>query len=46
MAMHYPRRTSKVKRVRTVGFRSRMKTKSGRKMINRQRRIGRRVNAV
>lgn len=46
MAMHYPRRTSKVKRVRTVGFRSRMKTKSGRKIINRQRRIGRRVNVV
>jgi large subunit ribosomal protein L34 len=46
MAMHYPRRTSNVKRRRTVGFRARMKTKSGRKIINKRRRIGRKVNSM
>lgn len=46
MAMHYPRRTSNVKRRRTVGFRARMKTKSGRKIINARRRIGRKVNSM
>jgi len=44
--MHYPRRTSRVKRVRKFGFRARMKTRSGRKMINRRRRLGRKVNIV
>ncbi len=39
--MHYPRRNSKIKRVRKFGFRARMKTKSGRKMINARRRISR-----
>lgn len=43
MAMHYPRRVSKVKRARMFGFRARMKTKAGRKMINRKRAMGRRV---
>ncbi|MBG83111.1 MAG: 50S ribosomal protein L34 [Phycisphaerae bacterium] len=43
MAMHYPRRTSKIKRARMFGFRARMKTKNGRKMINRKRRVGRRL---
>jgi large subunit ribosomal protein L34 len=46
MAMHYPRRTSNVKRRRTVGFRAMMKTKSGRKIINKRRRIGRKVNSL
>jgi large subunit ribosomal protein L34 len=41
MAMHYPRRNSNIKRRRTVGFRARMKTKGGRKILNRRRRIGR-----
>ncbi|MBL1216036.1 MAG: 50S ribosomal protein L34 [Planctomycetes bacterium] len=44
--MHYPRRVSKTKRVRKFGFRARMKTKAGRKMINRKRRMGRRINVV
>ncbi|MDP6693431.1 MAG: 50S ribosomal protein L34 [Phycisphaerales bacterium] len=44
MAVHYPRRTSKVKRVRSIGFRARMKTKNGRKIISRQRRIGRKIS--
>jgi len=39
--MHYPRRVSKISRIRKVGFRARMRTKGGRKMINRRRRIGR-----
>lgn len=43
MAIHYPRRTSKIKRRRTIGFRARMKTKGGRKIINRQRKMGRRI---
>ena len=45
-AMHYPRRVSKIKRVRKLGFRARMKTRLGRKMINRKRRMGRRLSAV
>ena len=45
--MHYPRRVSKIKRARQSGFRARMKTHSGRKLINRKRRRGtKRVNAV
>ena len=43
MAMHYPRRVSKIKRVRMFGFRARMRTKAGRKLINRKRAIGRRI---
>ena len=41
MAMHYPRRVSKIKRARKFGFRARMKSRHGRKMLNRRRRIGR-----
>jgi large subunit ribosomal protein L34 len=44
--MHYPHKTSKVKRARAVGFRARMRTKKGRQMINRKRRAGRRVQVV
>ena len=39
--MHYPRRVSKITRLRKVGFRARMKTKRGRKIINNRRRISR-----
>jgi large subunit ribosomal protein L34 len=46
MAMHYPRRVSKIKKIRKHGFRARMKTKSGRKIINRRRRIGRKLTNV
>lgn len=41
--MHYPRKVSKIKRVRKVGFRARMKTRKGRKIINSKRRVGRRI---
>ena len=43
MAIHYPRRTSNIKRRRKLGFRARRKTKSGRKIINKQRKLGRRI---
>jgi len=42
--MHYPRKVSKVHRKRKIGFRARMRTRNGRKMINRRRRIGRKLN--
>ncbi|MAE61168.1 MAG: 50S ribosomal protein L34 [Planctomycetaceae bacterium] len=41
MAIHYPRRLSNTKRKRRYGFRARMKTRHGRKMINRRRSMGR-----
>jgi large subunit ribosomal protein L34 len=44
--MHYPRRISLIKRKRKSGFRARMRTHNGRKLINRKRRVGRRVNVV
>ena len=44
--MHYPRRISNIKRIRNLGFRARMKTKAGRKMINRKRRLGRAITPV
>jgi len=44
--MHYPHRISKKKRVRKIGFRARMRTKRGRKLINRKRRVGRKVQVV
>ena len=46
MAIHYPRRMSKIKKVRKSGFRARMKTKSGRKILNRRRRMGRKLTSV
>lgn len=42
--MHYPHRNSRVKRNRSIGFRARMRTRNGRKLINRKRRAGRVVN--
>lgn len=42
--MHYPHRKSRIKRKRSIGFRARMRTKAGRKIINRKRRMGRLVN--
>ena len=44
MTTHYPKRRSLIKRARKFGFRARMKSKAGRKLINRKRRIGRSVN--
>lgn len=44
--MHYPHRISKRKRARKIGFRARMRTPGGRKLINRKRRLGRKVQAV
>ncbi|MEZ6317587.1 MAG: 50S ribosomal protein L34 [Phycisphaerales bacterium] len=46
MAVHYPRRKSNVKRRRVLGFRARMKTRSGRKLLNKRRRIGRSLNSI
>ena len=40
-AMHYPRRNSKIKRARKMGFRARMRSHTGRKILNRKRRHGR-----
>ena len=42
--MNYPHRISKIKRKRKCGFRARMRTAGGRKIINRKRRLGRRVS--
>ncbi|UCC30428.1 MAG: 50S ribosomal protein L34 [Phycisphaerales bacterium] len=39
--MHYPRRNSKIKRARKQGFRARMRTPSGRRIISAKRRRGR-----
>ncbi len=44
--MHYPRRNSRITKVRKSGFRARMKTKSGRKILNRRRRIGRKLTSI
>ena len=44
--MHYPRRISKRKRARKIGFRARMRTKGGRRIISRKRRAGRQVQVV
>jgi len=44
MPVHYPKRKSNIKRARRFGFRARMKTKTGRQMLNRKRRVGRSVN--
>ena len=44
MSTHYPKRRSLIKRARKHGFRARMRTSLGRKMVNRKRRTGRSVN--
>ena len=44
MSTHYPKRRSNIKRARMHGFRARMRTKNGRKMINRKRSAGRSGN--
>jgi large subunit ribosomal protein L34 len=44
--MHYPHINSRRKRKRAIGFRARMKTKNGRKLINRKRRYGRLINVA
>jgi len=44
--MHYPRRNSRIKRKRSIGFRARMRTRNGRKIINAKRRLGRRLNVA
>jgi ribosomal protein L34 len=44
--MHYPHRISKIKRKRSIGFRARMRTRNGRKLISRKRRAGRMVNTA
>jgi len=44
--MHYPRRISKRHRARRIGFRARMRTRKGRKIINRKRRAGRQAQVV
>jgi large subunit ribosomal protein L34 len=41
--MHYPRRVSKIKKVRKHGFRARMASKGGRKTINARRAKGRKL---
>lgn len=42
--MHYPHRLSHRKRARKQGFRARMKTVGGRKLIARKRKRGRVIN--
>lgn len=42
--MHYEHRKSRIKRKRSIGFRARMRTKNGRKIINAKRRRGQLVN--
>jgi large subunit ribosomal protein L34 len=44
--MHYPHKISKIKRARKIGFLARMRTSRGRRMINRKRRAGRKVQVV
>lgn len=44
--MHYPHRISRVKRKRAIGFRARMKSRGGRKLMNRKRRVGRSLNVA
>jgi ribosomal protein L34 len=38
--MHYPRRVSRIKKKRNQGFRARMSTSKGRRLLSRKRRHG------
>ncbi len=44
MSTHYPKRRSLIKRARKFGFRARMRTSAGRKILNRKRSNGTSVN--
>jgi large subunit ribosomal protein L34 len=44
MTTHYEKRRSHRKRSRKFGFLARMKSTTGRKMLNRKRRLGRAIN--
>lgn len=44
MSTHYPKRRSLIKRARKHGFRARMRTSKGRRIISAKRRAGRSVN--
>ena len=41
--MRYPHTVSRIKKVRAVGFRARMSTRKGRAILNRKRRLGRKI---
>ncbi len=41
--MHYPHKISRIKKVRATGFRKRMSTRKGRKILNSKRRLGRAI---
>jgi large subunit ribosomal protein L34 len=44
--MHYPRRCSNIKRRRKFGFRARMRTRNGRKIVNARRGKGRQASIL
>lgn len=46
MSLPYCKRNSRRKRKRSIGFRARMRTRNGRKMMNRKRRLGRTLNVA
>jgi ribosomal protein L34 len=41
--MHYPHKISRIKKIRATGFRKRMSTRKGRKIINSKRALGRAI---
>ncbi|MDZ4831055.1 MAG: 50S ribosomal protein L34 [Phycisphaerae bacterium] len=41
--MHYPHKLSRIKKLRKLGFRARMRTSKGRKIINSKRSLGRQI---
>jgi large subunit ribosomal protein L34 len=44
--MHYPHKKSVRHRARKIGFLVRMRTRNGRKMMNRKRRVGRKLQVI